>query len=78
MNYYGKEHEAIDVMREWMTPEEFKGFLKGNAIKYLSRAGKKSNNSELDDVYKASVYINWLLEVVGKEEVEEELELGFA
>ena len=33
--------ESIDAMRGTMSPEEFNGFLKGNAFKYLTRAGAK-------------------------------------
>lgn len=40
-----------DAMESWLTPEEFRGFLKGNAIKYLAR---KKN---ADDVLKAQHYL---------------------
>jgi len=33
--------EAIDVIKAALTPEEFKGYLKGNALKYRLRAGDK-------------------------------------
>ena len=33
--------EAIDVIQRTLTPEEFKGYLKGNALKYRLRAGDK-------------------------------------
>lgn len=35
-HYFG-EIEPIEFMQSCMTPEEFKGFLKGNAIKYIAR-----------------------------------------
>lgn len=35
-----------DAMEAWLTPEEFRGFLKGNIIKYIARAnsGKEDHN----------------------------------
>ncbi len=33
--------ECIDVIRAMLTPEEYRGFLKGNVIKYDFRAGHK-------------------------------------
>lgn len=34
------------------------GFCLGNAIKYISRAGKKDGNSRLQDLKKVREYIN--------------------
>ena len=44
-DHYGGDtpHEVIKCLEAWLTPEEFLGFLKGNAIKYLSRLGRKGN-----------------------------------
>lgn len=33
-------------------------FNKGNAIKYISRAGKKNKDKEVEDLKKAIVYLN--------------------
>jgi len=33
--------QAIDVIKAALTPEEFAGYLKGNALKYRLRAGQK-------------------------------------
>lgn len=33
--------ESIDVIQKALTPEEFIGFCKGNALKYRLRAGEK-------------------------------------
>lgn len=51
------------AMESWMTPEQFVGFLRGNAIKYLARADKKGG---LEDIKKAQHYINKLVEVSEK------------
>ena len=50
------------AMESWMTPEEFRGFLKGNAIKYLARSNTKGGAM---DVRKAGHYIEKLSEVMG-------------
>ena len=51
------------VMEAVLTPEEFKGFLKGNIIKYSMRAGRKDGT---DDAGKARHYAQKLQEVQGK------------
>lgn len=33
--------QAIDVIRSALSPEEFAGYCKGNALKYRLRAGEK-------------------------------------
>lgn len=50
-----------DLMQAVLTPEEFRGFLKGNAIKYLMRDGKKPGAE--DDQKKAAHYLAKLQEV---------------
>jgi hypothetical protein len=47
------------VMEAVMTPDEFRGFLKGNIIKYSMRAGRKDGS---DDAGKAMHYIYKLRE----------------
>lgn len=49
-----------DAMQAWMTPMEFRGFLRGNAIKYVARAGKKGD--EVEDLRKARHYLDRLIE----------------
>lgn len=51
------------VMEAVLTPEEFKGFLKGNIIKYSLRAGRKDGT---DDAGKAKHYAQKLQEMQGK------------
>jgi Protein of unknwon function (DUF3310) len=48
------------AMEAWLSPEEFAGFLKGNAIKYLARTNRKGG---AQDVQKAAHYLQKLLEV---------------
>lgn len=56
----GLNIEAVDVIKAVLTDEEFKGWCKGNALKYFMRAGKKDKNKEKQDFAKAGVFISWL------------------
>lgn len=51
--------EIIDVMRKKMSKEEFRGFCKGNVLKYITRAEYKNG---LEDYKKALQYLTWLVE----------------
>lgn len=53
---FGGEKEVIDLIRDRLSPEELRGYLKGNMIKYLMRAGKKSDG-ELQDLSKLGQYV---------------------
>lgn len=44
------------------------GFCAGNVVKYIIRAGKKENNSKLQDLMKAKEYINRLIKFENKNE----------
>jgi len=46
--------EALDIIEASLTPEEFKGYLKGNGLKYRLRLGKK--DEALKDLGKAEQY----------------------
>lgn len=46
--------EVIDLIRQALTPEEFKGYLKGNMLKYRFRAGYKKDREE--DLEKSNWY----------------------
>ena len=52
--------ECIDVIKAMLTAEEFKGYCKGNAVKYIWREDHKGRN--IEDLKKAVVYINWAIE----------------
>jgi len=49
------------LMEMVLTPEEFRGYLKGNIIKYAMRAGRKDGS---DDAGKAKHYMQKLKEVI--------------
>lgn len=48
------------AMQCWMTQEQFEGFLRGNAIKYLARCEVKGG---LQDLKKARHYLDKLIEL---------------
>lgn len=52
--------EPIEVMKSTMSQEEYNGFLLGNIIKYVMRAGFKGD--ALEDLEKAQVYLQWLVD----------------
>jgi len=54
-DHYGGEsnvYEVIKVIDAWEL-----GFALGNTVKYISRAGKKDPNKELEDLKKALWYL---------------------
>lgn len=52
--------ESIDVIRAVLSPEEYKGWCKGNALKYQFRAGKKDPAKESEDYRKAEFFLREL------------------
>ena len=59
--HYRGQIECIDAIQAALTPEEFRGFCKGNLIKYVWRERRKGGNESLE---KAQWYVNRLLEGV--------------
>ena len=53
--------EAIEAIKASMHPQEYKGYLKGNCLKYLWRYEYKNG---LEDLKKAKVYLEWLIKEV--------------
>ena len=56
--------ETIEIIKAKSSQEEYSGFLKGNVIKYVTRAGKKGNKKE--DLRKAQWYLSKLIEEVNE------------
>lgn len=54
--------ECIEAIKASMTTEAYKGFLKGNILKYLWRYEKKEKPAE--DLKKARIYLDWLIKEV--------------
>lgn len=57
--------EVITILRKKMSKEEFKGFCKGNILKYVLRAEHKNG---VEDYKKAMQYLKWLIEESEKHE----------
>lgn len=51
--------ETIDFLKAKLSGEEFKGFLKGNVLKYISRSAFKEQEEK--DLKKAQFYLNKLV-----------------
>lgn len=64
-NHYceGRKFEPKDVIRDWNL-----NFNLGNAVKYISRNGRKDGNSALQDLKKARQYLDFEIEYLEKEE----------
>ena len=56
------DQEAIDMIRAGLSPEEFRGYLKGNVLKYRLRAGEKGPAEKC--IAKANWYRRALQEVM--------------
>ena len=63
-HYNSYSREVIDTLQGSMTPDEFKGYLKGNIMKYVTRYQFKNG---VEDLKKAKWYIEKLTEVVNDE-----------
>lgn len=63
--------EPIDFIEGSFTTDEYRGFLKGNVIKYLSRYQHKG--TPLKDLTKAQTYLGWLVEFEDECRIEQAL-----
>ena len=63
-HYNSYSREVIDTLQGSMTPDEFKGYLKGNIMKYVTRYQFKNG---VEDLKKAKWYVEKLTEVVDDE-----------
>ncbi|HEM6189588.1 TPA: DUF3310 domain-containing protein [Streptococcus suis] len=60
-HYQGKYGlEVIEVIKNFLTEEELRGYYKGNALKYLLRERSKNG---LEDLKKLGRYLDWLTEM---------------
>lgn len=57
--HYDNIIQPWEYMQSCMSPEEFRGYLRGNVIKYISRYIKKDGIKDLD---KAKDYLEELIE----------------
>ena len=63
-HYGGQDnpYEAIKVIDAWEL-----GFSLGNTVKYISRAGKKGKDKELEDLRKALWYLEHHIKTIEKD-----------
>jgi len=59
-HYKSKSKETIERLQDNLTQGEFKGYLKGNILKYLDRYEHKNG---VEDLNKANWYLNKLIEL---------------
>ena len=59
-HYKVHENECIDEIEAMLTPEEFRGFLKGNFLKYRYRTGHKDDPEQ--EAKKSDWYMNKLIQ----------------
>ena len=65
--------ECIDAIRASLGDKEFADYCKGNIIKYLWRYRHKNG---VEDLRKAQVYLNWMIEAEERTEETEEKKDG--
>lgn len=62
----GNEVQAMDIMKGLLTPEEFRGWIKGSYFTYLMRSDRKNG---LEDLEKARTFLNWQIQLDKGEEL---------
>jgi len=61
-HYKQGKRETIEVIQDYMTQDEFVGYLKGNILKYVGRF--KFKGKPLQDLEKAEWYLKKLIQEV--------------
>lgn len=56
--------EVIAIMEDQLTTEEYRGYIKGQVLKYITRERTKNG---LEDLKKAAWYLNRLIKKMEKE-----------
>lgn len=56
-HYTTGKYECIDYIEDKLTDDEFRGYIKGNVLKYLTRERHKNGD---EDILKAQFYLNRL------------------
>lgn len=57
-HYTSGKFEVIEYIKDQLTEEEFRGYIKGNLIKYISRERHKNGD---EDLKKAEFYLHYLM-----------------
>lgn len=61
-HYTSGKYEVIDIIEDQLGMDGLRNFCLGNAIKYICRSGKKYEAKTLEDLEKASWYLNHYIE----------------
>lgn len=64
-HYTAGKIEVIRIMEDQLTSEEYRGYIKGQVIKYVTRERYKNG---LEDLKKAAWYLNRLIQKLEKEQ----------
>ena len=67
-HYKQRQRESIEIIKDALTDEQFKGFLLGNIYKYLNRYEYKDDPQ--GDLYKAASYIYALIGILDNPQIE--------
>ena len=67
-HYNRSKIQVIDFVEGSFTPDEHRGYLKGQVIKYIYRYRYKG--TPIQDLIKARTYLDWLIEFENKSERE--------
>jgi len=62
-SHYKNGIETIDAIEAHLSDKEMVGYLKGQVLKYMMRAGKKTGVSAEEDYQKANWYLQRLLNI---------------
>ena len=62
-HYVSKKIQPWQAMEDWLSREQFVGYLRGNVIKYIARCDDKGG---VEDLRKARHYLDKLVEFLGK------------
>lgn len=66
MHYTSGKIEVIKIMEDQLTSEEYRGYIKGQVIKYITRERYKNG---LEDLKKARWYLDRLIKKMENESV---------
>lgn len=75
-HYTSGKYEVIDIIKDQLTPEAFRGFCLGNSIKYILRSGKKEGNPIKQDLGKSRYYLNAAIKSLEEQDEKEFMNWG--
>ena len=64
-HYTSGKIEVIRIIEDQLTDEEYRGYIKGQVIKYITRESRKNG---LEDLKKAAWYLNRLIKRLEKQQ----------